>query len=363
VKVAITHPYSWPEVRRGAERITVESSRALAARGHDVTLFSAGTEASTTRTDGFTLVRYKRVFRKPHWHERWFGWRLLPALVRGRFDVVHSLMPYDCYAAIRTRRRTGHGTVYDEMGNPYRWWWKAIPDGRVRRNVVRHVDVYGCMSQFALDVLGQEWQRPGVLIPGGVRIDQFGPAESRAPEPTILFSGAFMDPSKNLPTLLEALALVADTVPDVKLLLSGPGDPAPVLAAAPEAARARTELLPLGAAEDQAGRYGRAWVTALPSKADSFGVAMLESLACGTPIVVADQGAPQELATAETGVVSVTGDAESLRDALLAGFELTGRPGTIDACRAEAAKYDWDLAIAPLLEDLYEQSRQSSNVR
>ena len=80
VKVAITHPYSWPEVRRGAERITVESSRALAARGHDVTLFSAGAEASTTRTDGFTLVRFKRVFEQPHWHERWFGWRLLPAL-------------------------------------------------------------------------------------------------------------------------------------------------------------------------------------------------------------------------------------------------------------------------------------------
>ena len=79
--------------------------------------------------------------------------------------------------------------------------------------------------------------------------------------------------------------------------------------------------------------------------------------------MVADQGAPQELVTPETGVVSVTGDAESLRDALLAGFELSGRPPTIDACRAEAAKYDWDLAIAPLLEELYEQSRQTSSVR
>ncbi len=362
MKVAITHPYSWPEVRRGAERITVESSRALAARGHDVTLFSAGAEASTTRTDGFTLVRYKRVFEKPHWHERWFGWRLLPALARGGFDVVHSLMPYDCYAAVRTRRLGGHGTVYDEMGVPYRWWWRAVPDGRVRTNVMRRVDVYGCMSQFALDVLEGEWSRPGVLIPGGVRVDQFGPADAREPAPTILFSGAFMDPSKNLPTLLEALALVAETVPDVKLWLSGPGDPAAVLAAAPDAARARTELLPLGRAEDQAERYGRAWVTTLPSKADSFGVALLESLACGTPIVVADRGAPQELVTPATGVVSIAGNPESLRDALLTGFELSSKPQTVEACRTQAEGYDWDLAIAPLLEELYARS-QSRNLR
>ena len=285
-----------------------------------------------------------------------------PRVTRGGFDVVHSLMPYDCYAAVRTRRSAGHGTVYDEMGIPYRWWWRTIPDGRVRKNVMRRVDVYGCMSQFALDVLEAEWARPGVLIPGGVRIDQFGPADTREPAPTILFSGAFMDPSKNLPTLFEALALVAETLPDVQLWLSGPGDPAPLLAVAPEAARARTELLPLGRAEDQAERYGRAWVTTLPSKADSFGVALLESLACGTPIVVADQGAPQELVTAETGVVSVAGNAESLRDALLAGFELSGRPGTIEACRTEAAGYDWDLAIAPLLEELYVRS-QTRNLR
>src|SRR6266508_4243113 len=111
MKVAITHPYSWPEVRRGAERITVETGHALAGRGHDVTVLTAGRSAGKERRDGVTTVRYRRVFDNPRRHEQWFGWRVFPDLVRGRFDAVHSLMPYDAIAAIRARRMTRHVTV------------------------------------------------------------------------------------------------------------------------------------------------------------------------------------------------------------------------------------------------------------
>src|SRR5207244_5414092 len=90
MKVAITHPYSWPEVRRGAERIMVETGRALAARGHEVTVFTAGGAPGRDRHGGITTVRYRRVFVTPQRHERWFGWRVFPDLVRGRFDAVHS---------------------------------------------------------------------------------------------------------------------------------------------------------------------------------------------------------------------------------------------------------------------------------
>src|ERR671919_397201 len=128
MKVAITHPYSWPEVRRGAERITVETGRALAARGHDVTLFTAGRAPAGDGGRGRSprVVRYRRV-------------------------------------------------------------------------------------------LEREWQRGGVLIPGGVRFDDFAPADERAPVPTILFSGALTEPRKNLDVLLEAVPLLATRVPDLQL--------------------------------------------------------------------------------------------------------------------------------------------------
>jgi glycosyltransferase involved in cell wall biosynthesis len=354
VRVAITHPYSWPEVRRGAERITVETGRALAARGHAVTLLTAGMTASTTREDGLTTVRFRRRFENAHRHERWFGWRITPVLLRGGFDAVHSLMPYDALAAIRTRRISKHVTVYDEMGNPYRWWWDMLPDKRVREIVVRKIDFYGCMSHFALDVLEEEWDRSGVIIPGGVRLAEFTPAAERAAQPTILFSGTLTEPRKRIDTLLEAVALLSRDVPDVRVCLSGQGDPADVLAAAPPEARERTELLGMGEVHEQGERYAKAWVTALPSESDSFGVATIESLASGTPIAVSDHGAPQEVVTPEVGAIARVRDPQSLADALGKCLELARLPKTAAHCRARAAAFDWDDAIAPLLEGFYE---------
>src|SRR5436190_1277583 len=138
MKVAITHPYSWPEVRRGAERITVETGRALAAAGHDVTVFTAGAAHGRDRGDG-------------------------------------------------------------------------------QRSAVREVDVYACMSRYSLRVLEQDWRRGGVVIPGGVRLDEFAPARERAAEPTILFSGALTEPRKHLDTLLDAVALLSRREPDLRV--------------------------------------------------------------------------------------------------------------------------------------------------
>ncbi|MGH9049518.1 MAG: glycosyltransferase family 4 protein [Acidimicrobiia bacterium] len=353
MRVAITHPYSWPEVRRGAERITNESARALAGRGHEVTLLSAGATPGRQTDGGVTSIRYRRLFRDPVRHERWFGWRVVPALVQGRFDVVHSLMPHDALAAIRTRRLTGHRTVYAEMGNPFRRWWAGLPDRRARERVVRDTDVYACMSQYARRVLQDEWGRAGSIIPGGVRLDQFAPAPEREPEPTILFSGAVAERRKHLDTLLEAIAILAAREPDVRLWISGPGDAGKLLAQAPPRARERTVVLDLGRAEEQGARYGRAWVTALPSEADSFGLVMIESLACGTPVVVADDGAPPEVVEHGIGAVSRLRDPDSLAEALASTLDLARDPDTVPRCRARAAEFDWDCGIAPILEKLY----------
>jgi phosphatidylinositol alpha-mannosyltransferase len=353
MKVAITHPYSWPEVRRGAERIVAETARALGIRGHDVTVLTAGRSPGREHGGGVATVRYRRVFDDARMHERWFAARITPALARGHFEVVHSLMPFDALAAVATRRIGRHRTVYQEIGNPHGWWWAGIPDGRARQRVVRSVDVYGCMSRYSLRVLEQDWARNGVLIPGGVRLDTFEPARQRAPEPTILFSGALDEPRKHLDTLLAALALLARRVPDVRLLLSGPGEPGAVIAAAPVDSRTRTAILELGAAAEQGDRYARAWVTALPSEGDCFGLALVESLACGTPIVVADDGAPPELVTDGVGAVARVRDPRSLADALERSLDLARQTETVERCRSRAAAFDWDTAIAPLLEEVY----------
>ena len=354
MKVAVTHPYSWPEVRRGAERIIVETARALARRGHAVTLITAGAHAErTVDPSGFEVVRFRRWQRDAQAHERWFASRLVPELLRSRFDVVHSLMPRDALAAIRTRAITGHRVVYEELGNPVRSWWIGLPDEQARLSVARDADAYGCMSRYSLAVLRRDHGRHGVLIPGGVDLDEFGPADGREPAPTILFSGAIDEPRKGVALLLDAVARLGD--PEVRVWLSGPGDAERLLSSAPAEAAAVTEVLPLGRPDEQATRYGRAWVTALPSKGDSFGMVLLESLACGTPIVTIDDSAAPELVAPGVGAVAKADDPDALADALRAALDLAADPATVDRCRQVASSFGWD-ELASKLERIYDGS-------
>jgi glycosyltransferase involved in cell wall biosynthesis len=85
-------------------------------------------------------------------------------------------------------------------------------------------------------------------------------------------------------------------------------------------------------------------------------MALIESLASGTPIVVANDGAPPELVTPTTGAIAEAHDPRSLAHALEEGLRLASDPTTSSNCRDFALQFDWDTAIAPLLEKLYVSS-------
>jgi phosphatidylinositol alpha-mannosyltransferase len=360
VRIAITHPYSWPEVRRGAERIIVETARALGRRGHDVTIITAGSEGVGRHVEGFTTVKLRRRFTDASRHERWFGARIVPLLLAGRYDAVHAMMPSDALAAIATRPVARHRVLYEELGIPLPGAWREpspghppLKDRPIRHLVARHVDVYGCMSQHALDAYEHHFATGrGALVPGGVDTSRFHPADRREPAPTVLFSGVLDEPRKGVAVLLEAIALVSARRPDAQLWLSGPGRVDDLLASAPQAARERTTVLDLGDPADQGHRYATAWATVLPSIFESFGMVLLESLACGTPIVVADHSAPPELARPGAGFVTSPGDPSSLAEGISAAFAIAEEPGTVTRCREVAEGYDWD-QLAQRLEGLY----------
>jgi glycosyltransferase involved in cell wall biosynthesis len=212
--------------------------------------------------------------------------------------------------------------------------------------------VYGCMSAYAARVFEEGFGRRAVRTPGGVHLSSFTPASARAAAPTLLYAGTLVEPRKRVADLLSAVALLSRDEPSVRLWLIGPGDPGPLLAAAPKAARERTEVL--RATHDLGDVYGKAWATVLPSVHEAFGIVLVESLACGTPIVVADHSAPPELVTPETGAVSVPEDPRSLADACRRALSLAQKPGIAGRCRATAEPYDWDTAVAPGIEALYE---------
>jgi phosphatidylinositol alpha-mannosyltransferase len=193
-----------------------------------------------------------------------------------------------------------------------------------------------------------------VLTPGGVRIDTFFPSVEREPVPTLLYSGVLNDPRKGVAMLLEAVAIMARTEPGLRLWLSGPGDAESLLSKAPAAARERTEVLPLGTPEDQPKRYSAAWATVLPSIAEAFGLSLVESLACGTPIVAVADAALPELARTGIGSLSPPGDASALAAACVEALGLSKDAGIRERCREASQAYDWDAAVAPAVEAIYE---------
>lgn len=358
VRIAITHCVCWPEVRRGGERFIQELGAALVDRGHEVTILSSGWDATTDELDGVTTVRMQRRHEDFGAHERDFGRRVLPVLLRDRYDIVHSVGRHDAVASIRAARvRRGRRTVFTDLGLPSTAWWRTQPraDQRAVRAVVRHIDVYGCMSRYALEFLEADYGRSdGVITPGGVDLDGFTPATEREPVPTILFSGAIDEPRKGVATLVGAMERLVAEIDGVRLWLSGPGDASPLLEAASDAVRSRVEVLGVGDRDRQHERYGRAWVTTLPSTHDSFGMALIESLACGTPLAVTTHGAPKELVDAgSTGALCEPGDVDGLADALSECIDLAREPETVDRCRDSARRFDWRESVAPLLEGMY----------
>jgi glycosyltransferase involved in cell wall biosynthesis len=359
LRIALTHAFCWPEVRRGAERFVPSLGAALERRGHKVVHFSAAWTPSHGVENGVETVRLRRIFKDDYLHEADFGRRLLGHLLAGRFDAIHSLGRHDAVASIRaTRLRRGSArTVITDLGLPDRDWWRSQGwrQARAAAKVVKDIDVYTAMSRTAVDHLAASYGRKdGVVVPGGVDLGSFRPAFAREPRPTILFSGAVTEPRKGVDVLLRALPTIATTAPDVILWLSGPGEPEPLLAGVPKSVRDRVKPLGLGERDSQHERYGRAWVTCLPSTSDSFGMALVESLACGTPLVTTTHGAPKELVReGVSGELCEPADPESLARACLRAFALSQRPQTQDACRAAAEPFDWDLGIAPLCERLY----------
>lgn len=358
LRIVLSHVYSWPEVRRGGERYLHEVATALMKEGHRVTIVSTAQSSQRSTVQGVRIewMRRRHLPRRifdDQADEVAFGFQIAGWMARRSADVWHALGTADAAAATLLGRAMKFRSVHTSLGLPDRGYWDARPDRALHNLVAGHVDSYICLSRSSAEGLKKGWGRSADVVGGGVDIDRFMPQERRHERPTLLYSGTLTDERKNLRLLLEAVAILRKTCPEVELWLSGPGDPSTLIADSPKAAQDAVVHLGLGSQEDQALRYGRSWVTVLPSKNEAFGLCLIESLACGTPIVaLSDGGGPAEIVQPGIGVVSGP-TASDLAGACAQAIELARHPGTVDACRSASEHHDWRRAVVPRLEEIY----------
>lgn len=91
-----------------------------------------------------------------------------------------------------------------------------------------------------------------------------------------------------------------------------------------------------------AGCYAGADVFVFPSRTDTFGLVMIEALACGTPVAAYPVAGPRDIVTDDVGALS-----EDLDRAIDAALYCDSK-----ACSGYGAKFSWEAATAQFLSGL-----------
>ena len=227
------------------------------------------------------------------------GWRLrrrLEELFRaGRYDIVHvhgGLAPTLGLAAPFAAWRVGIPVV----ATFHSWFRRSIGCRVFRRPLQRILDGHAAtiaVSRPVVDANARYFRAQWDIIPNGVDTTFFRPnGGSRRPtdaitgDPRLLFLGR-IEPRNGLGTLLDAMPRIVARFPDAVLTVVGDG---PWRGYYMRRAR---ELGPsvrfVGQVfDDRPAYYGSADLYLCPTTIASFGVTLLEAMACGTPMLVSD---------------------------------------------------------------------------
>lgn len=263
------------------------------------------------------------------------------ALRAGSYDIAHAMYQADGLAAARWRARTGRPAVLSYMGIPDAGWLRMA---RCREAVTRRA-VAGCDAVVALSHHAARHFRSSLgcearVIPPGVDLTMFRRLTARSNRPTIVCSAAPEVERKNVRLLLDAFTLIRRQRPETRLVLSQPRDRALASKALGTLNAPGLEWRNLDQTTELARAYSEAWVVALPSVNEAFGLVLAEALACGAPVVgYAHSAVPEIIDRPQIGRLFETLKPESLAAALLDTFALSEDPATGDACRARAADF------------------------
>lgn len=181
-------------------------------------------------------------------------------------------------------------------------------------------------SEYASRVAQAHYGIPAdllVVVPEPVeppcrRLEAAGRTPERHANPTVL-SVARQYPRKRTDLLLRALPALSERVPSVRLRIVGEGPELSKLRRLASSLRVTDRVTFLGRVTERelAEEYARAHCFCLPSEQEAYGIAAVEAMAAGLPVVGARAGAtPEVVRDGVAGLLVEPGDSGALAEAL-----------------------------------------------
>lgn len=307
----------------------------------------------------------------------WLPWRGGPGYLANAAALRRQLRRWRA-DLLNVHYASGYGTMAALARPPLPWllsvWGSDVYEfpergplqaALARWNLRRATAIASTSRAMAQRVRGLTPERRDIaLTPFGVDVDRFAPAATGRPEGRVVTIGMLksLAPDYGVDLLLRAFAGLSHD-PELRL-------PCELLIVGEGPQRAELEAL-----ARQLGIAGRtrfvgavphaevpAWlhqfdIYAAPSRAESFGVAVIEASACGLPVVVSDAGGlPEVVCDGETGRIVPREDVPALQAALKqllldAGLRARlGRQGRAFVAR----EYSW-AACVDRMEACYRQ--------
>ncbi len=321
-----------PDQLGGAYRYVAEVTERLAARGHRVTVIHPGNEGQApvgTSTAGVTLQRLPRP-RGFFWN----NWRQKNRAARRALQVATAgqsgpLLTLLCHAYFAPAMAGQVGASAYLFTGPWAqeylasrpaaragWPRRALDRlvaARMRvteRRALRQADRILTISRYYEGQLPR-WHGAGLppiqQVSGGVNTEQFFPVADRPaararfglkPDEFLFLTVRRLERRMGLRELIAAFAPVARQQPHARLWLAGEGSQRNELQACLDSYQLAdcVRLLGFVAEAELPALYNAADCTLMPSlELEGFGLATVESLACGTPVVGSRTGATPEL--------------------------------------------------------------------
>ncbi len=340
----------------GGMKVVIETlGEGYVAAGHERILVVPGARDAVEETESGIVVSVRapkltqqyRMIAKP--------WRALEALDRFRPTSIEVSDKWTLSPAGRWAAKRGVGSVlfsHERLSDMLAMFMRRSfgveqTVGALNRRLAKRFDAVVVTSQFAADEFRDTPARLE-LVPLGVDLTTFNPAAGTPEEDGVLkliYAGRLS--REKSPQLAVATAAelyrrgravrmdLFGTGPDQAELESIAGD-APIFFHG--FVDGRAEL---------AKRYAAADVSLSVCPAETFGLAVLEAMACGTPVVTANRGGASELVDATAGANGAA-DPASLADAV---ESLVPRlsPALRAGARARAEQYAWQSTVRQML--------------